>query len=122
MAVSRRVLSGQAPLITGDGSQSFDFVHVADVADANVAAMTSPLSREELNVGSGTEASAREIAERVIEIVGADLAVEYQPDVRVLMRRRVGSNEKARRLLEWSASVSLDAGLRETLDWIQRNP
>ena len=83
MSVAHRVLSGQPPSITGDGSQSFDFVHVADVADANVAAMSSRVSGEELNIGSGTEASAREIAERLIEIVGADLEVDYQPDVRV---------------------------------------
>ena len=120
MSVARRVLSGHAPSITGDGSQSFDFVHVADVADANIAAMASSLSGEELNVGSGTEASAREIAERLIGIVGADFEVEYQPDVRVLMRRRVGSNEKARRLLGWEASVSLDDGLRGTVNWIRQ--
>ena len=120
MSVARRVLSGEAPSITGDGSQSFDFVHVADVADANVAAMASDVSGEELNIGSGTEASAREIAERLIEIAGADVEVEYQPDVRVLMRRRVGSSEKAKRLLGWEASISLDDGLRGIVDWLRR--
>ena len=120
MAVARRVLSGAAPSITGDGSQSFDFVHVADVADANVAAMTSAVSGEEFNVGSGTEASAREIAERLIEVIGADLEVTYQPDVRVLMKRRVGSNQKARDLLGWEASIPLEEGLRDTVDWIRR--
>jgi nucleoside-diphosphate-sugar epimerase len=119
MAVARRVLSGQPPSITGDGSQSFDFVHVADVADANVAAMASKVSGEELNVGSGTEASAREIAERLIEIVDADVEVQYQPDVRVLMRRRVGSNRRAKELLGWEASISLDEGLRDTVGWIR---
>lgn len=120
MAVARRVLSGQPPSITGDGAQSFDFVHVADVADANVAAMVSAVSGEEFNVGSGTEASAREIAERLIDLVGADVEVTYQPDVRVLMRRRVGSNEKARELLGWEASIPLEQGLRDTVDWIRR--
>ena len=119
MAVARRVLSGQAPSITGDGSQSFDFVHVADVAGANVAAMVSTVSAEEFNVGSGTEASAREIAERLIEIIGADVEVQYQPDVRVLMKRRVGSNKKAKDLLGWEAETPLEAGLRETVDWIR---
>jgi UDP-glucose 4-epimerase len=82
--------------------------------------MASRVSGEELNIGSGTEASAREIAERLIKIVGADLEVDYQPDVRVLMSRRVGSNEKARRLLGWEASISIEDGLRTTVDWIRR--
>ena len=71
MAVARRVLAGRSPEITGDGSQSFDFVHVADVAAANVAAMASDVTGEEFNVGSGTEACAGEIAETLIEIIGS---------------------------------------------------
>jgi UDP-glucose 4-epimerase len=118
MAVARRVLAGEPPEITGDGSQSFDFVHVADVADANVAAMGSDVSGEELNVGSGTEASAREIAETLIGIVGSAVEVRYRPDIRVLMRRRVGSNEKAKRLLGWEARIPLQEGLRDTVAWI----
>jgi len=119
MAVARRVLSGAAPKITGDGSQSFDFVHVADVAGANVAAMASDVTAEEFNVGSGTEASALEIAEKLIDIVGAKVEVELDPSVRVLMRRRVGSNRKAKELLGWEAQIGLDEGLRNTVDWIR---
>jgi UDP-glucose 4-epimerase len=119
MAVARRVLNGAEPSITGDGSQSFDFVHVADVAGANIAAMESPVDAEEFNVGSGSEASAREIAETIIEIVGADVTVQYQPEVRVLMRRRVGSNRKAKELLGWEAQIPLQEGLRDTVEWIR---
>ncbi len=96
MAVARRVLAGEAPEITGDGSQSFDFVHVTDVAGANLAAMASDITGEEFNVGSGAEASATEIAETLIELAGARVSVRYRPEVRVLMRRRVGSNRKAK--------------------------
>ncbi|MDP9307243.1 MAG: SDR family NAD(P)-dependent oxidoreductase, partial [Actinomycetota bacterium] len=48
--VLKRIQSGQAPTIMGDGSQLFDFVHVADVAAANVAAMASDVSGAEFNV------------------------------------------------------------------------
>ena len=121
MAVARRVLAGEAPSITGDGRQSFDFVHVADVAGANLAAMESDVSGEEFNVGSGTEASAREIAERIIELVGAGVEVQYQPDVRVLMKRRVGSNQKAKDVLGWQAEIPLDAGLSDTVEWLRKS-
>jgi UDP-glucose 4-epimerase len=122
MSVARRVLAGESPEITGDGSQSFDFVHVADVAAANVAAMASEVSDEEFNVGSGAEASAREIAETLIGIVGSDVSVRYRPEVRVLMRRRVGSNQKAKELLGWEAGIPLREGLEDTVDWIRRQP
>jgi UDP-glucose 4-epimerase len=121
MAVARRVLAGEAPSITGNGSQSFDFVHVADVAGANIAAMESDVTADEFNVGSGSEASAREIAEKIIDAIGADVSVQYQPDIRVLMKRRVGSNAKAKSLLGWQAEIGLDHGLRDTIEWIRKH-
>ena len=121
VAVAKRALAGQSPELTGDGSQSFDFVHVRDVAGANVAAMRSEVSGDEFNVGSGTEASAREIAERIVGLAGTRVEITYRSDIRVLMRRRVGSNEKAKQLLGWQATIGLDDGLRETVDWIRAN-
>jgi UDP-glucose 4-epimerase len=117
MAVTRRLLAGEAPTIQGDGSQSFDFVHVRDVADANVHAMASNVSDEVFNVGSGGEASVREIAEKLIEITGAGVEPAYDPSQRVLMMRRVGTNTRAKELLGWEVSIELDQGLRETVEW-----
>jgi UDP-glucose 4-epimerase len=115
MSVLRRILAGEAPVIAGDGSQSFDFVHVADVAEANMRAMASDVSGVELNVGSGTEASVAEVVRRLIELTGADVVPQFDRSQRVLMRRRVGSSERARELLGWSASRDLDAGLRNVV-------
>jgi UDP-glucose 4-epimerase len=115
MSVLRRILAGEAPVVAGDGSQSFDFVHVADVADANVRAMASDVSGVELNVGSGTEVSVAEIVRRLLEVTGSDLEPQFDHSQRVLMRRRVGSSERARELLGWTASRDLDAGLRDVV-------
>jgi UDP-glucose 4-epimerase len=116
MSVVRRLLAGQPPTIDGDGSQSFDFVHVADVASANVAAMESQITADFFNVGSGREASVREIVERLVAATDANVEPEYRPDARVLMKRRVGSSEKAQRLLGWSATRELDEGLRDVVE------
>jgi UDP-glucose 4-epimerase len=116
MSVLGRLLAGEAPTIAGDGSQSFDFVHVADVADANLRAMEADVSGEELNVGSGAEASVREVVEKLIALTGADVEPVYNLEERVWMTRRVGSSEKARRLLDWTASRDLDAGLRDVVE------
>jgi UDP-glucose 4-epimerase len=115
MSVLRRILAGEAPVIAGDGSQSFDFVHVADVADANVRAMASDVSGVELNVGSGTEVSVAEIVRRLIELTGSDVEPQFDRSQRVLMRRRVGSSERARELLGWSASRDLESGLSDVV-------
>jgi UDP-glucose 4-epimerase len=119
MAVTRRLLAGEAPTLQGDGSQSFDFVHVRDVADANVHAMASDVSDETFNVGSGGEASVREVAEKLIEITGADVEPQYDTSQRVLMMRRVGTNTRAKEKLGWQISIDLDEGLRDTVDWVR---
>jgi UDP-glucose 4-epimerase len=119
MAVTRRLLAGEAPTLQGDGSQSFDFVHVRDVADANVHAMASDVSEETFNVGSGGEASVREVAEKLIEITGADVQPQYDTSQRVLMMRRVGTNTRAKEKLGWQISIDLDEGLRDTVEWVR---
>jgi UDP-glucose 4-epimerase len=116
MSVVSRLLAGERPVITGDGSASFDFVHVADVAGANLAAMRSDVTADELNVGSGTEASVREVVEKLIELTGADVEPEYRPDERVWMTRRVGSSAKAAELLGWRAERDLESGLRDVVE------
>jgi len=103
-------------VIAGDGSQSFDFVHVADVASANVLAMRSDVTGEAFNVGSGGEASVREIAERLIALTGSEVEPTYDASQRVLMRRRVGSNEKLVRTLGWQPTYDLDAGLQDVIE------
>lgn len=115
-AVLRCLLAGEAPVIAGDGGQSFDFVHVADVAAANVAVMESDVSGEAFNVGSGEEVSVREIAERLIELTGAEVEPAYDLEQRVLMRRRVGSNEKLVRAVGWRPAYDLTSGLRDVVD------
>jgi UDP-glucose 4-epimerase len=118
MAVTRRLLAREAPTIQGDGSQSFDFVHVRDVADANVHAMASDVSDDTFNVGSGGEATVRAVVEKLIDITGAGVEPSYDTTQRVLMTRRVGTNTRAKEKLGWSVSIGLDEGLRETVDWV----
>jgi UDP-glucose 4-epimerase len=113
--VLRRIQTGQAPTIQGDGTQSFDFVHVADVAGANIRAMESDVTDEAFNIGGGNEATVREIVERLIELSDSELEPDVQPDVKVPMMRRVGSNEKAGSLLAWKPRFDLEAGLRDVI-------
>jgi UDP-glucose 4-epimerase len=113
--VLRRIRSGEAPTIQGDGSQSFDFVHVADVAKANVRAMESDVSDDAFNIGGGNEATVREIVERLIALTGSELEPDVQAEVKVPMMRRVGSNEKAGSELGWQPSFDLESGLRDVV-------
>jgi nucleoside-diphosphate-sugar epimerase len=113
--VLRRILSGQAPTIMGDGSQSFDFVHVADVALANVRAMASDVTEGEFNVGGGNEVTVRQIVDRLLDATGSDLDPEMRADETVPMTRRVGSSEAAAERLGWRPELDLDSGLADVV-------
>lgn len=113
-SVLKRIASGQPPLINGDGSQSFDFVYVSDVAGCTVRAMESDVSDETFNVGSGEEKTVRDVVFGLLELTGSPFQPEFR-DVRVPMVRRVGSSEKAARLLGWRASVPFTEGLRKVV-------
>ncbi|MBD0329899.1 MAG: SDR family NAD(P)-dependent oxidoreductase [Thermoleophilia bacterium] len=115
-SVLGRLRAGEPPVVQGDGSQSFDFVHVADVASANLRAMEADVTDEAFNVGSGGEATVREIVEHLIRLTGSELKPVYDTETRVLMTRRVGSNEKAVRLLGWRPGYDLERGLRDVVE------
>lgn len=113
-----RIADGKPPLIFGDGSQSMDFVHTADIARANILAATGTLHEGAYNVASGTETSLLELAEALLRAMGSDLAVEHGPDRAVNgVARRLADTAAARRDLGFTAEVPLEDGLRELVDW-----
>ena len=78
-AVLRRIRAGQAPIIFGQGTQSFDFIYVDDVAAANLRAMESDVTDEAFNVGSGEERSIKQVVETLLRLTGSTLSPDYQP-------------------------------------------
>jgi UDP-glucose 4-epimerase len=113
--VLRRIRSGEPPTIMGDGSASFDFVHVADVAGANVRAMASDVTEGAFNVGGGNEVSVRQIVDKLLAATGSDLEPDIRADEKVPMLRRVGSSDAAMRELGWRPELDLEAGLADVV-------
>jgi UDP-glucose 4-epimerase len=115
-----RILAGQAPLIFGDGGQTMDFVHVEDIACANILAAESTISDEVFNVASGVETSLNDLAYALLRVMGSDLHPEYGPERKVNpVPRRLADTRKARERLGFTAQVSLEDGLRQLVAWWQ---
>jgi len=116
-----RIASGQPPLILGDGSQTMDFVYIGDVARANLLAATAEASDEVFNVAAGVETSLLELAEMLIEAMGADLDVMHGPERSVnKVPRRLADTTRARDRLGFAAEVDLREGLRRLVRWWRR--
>lgn len=121
MKVLDRIDQGLPPIVFGDGSQAYDFIHVEDVARANILALKSEATDEFFNVGMGVKTTIDELVEMLLEITGSDLRPEYRPQEQMFVTQRVGSTEKAERLLGFRASVELREGLRSVVEWRQRD-
>jgi UDP-glucose 4-epimerase len=115
-----RIAAGQAPLIFGDGRQTMDFVHVSDVARANLLAARAGVSDEVFNVASGAETSLLDLARALATAMGSTLEPELAPERRVNpVPRRLADTDKARRLLDFRARIPLQEGLGELVRWWQ---
>ena len=113
------LMAGHPPIIHGDGNQTRDFTFVDDAVEATVLAGTSDRALGEVfNVGSGVETRVNELAAILIRLTDARVEPAHT-DRRDIdnIRRRVVNIEKTRRTLRWVPEVTLEEGLRRTVEW-----
>jgi len=95
-----------------------DFVHVADIARANLLAARSPLTDEVFNVACGVESSLKELAMALLAAMDSDLPVEHGPQRAVNgVTRRLADTSSAASRLGFKAEIGLAEGLRGLVDW-----
>lgn len=118
-----RIARGEAPRVPGDGSEVHDYIHVADVARANVVAMASDVTGEVFNVVTGVETTVRRIAEILLDLAGSDLAPVSVDDAGAVKATSSPalrlSREKAARMLGWEPQVSVEDGIARLVRWIE---
>lgn len=115
---TQTMLDGRAPTIFGDGTQTRDFVYVADVARANLLATDAPAS-DLANIGTGAETSVNDISRHLATLTGFrgdPLHAAPRPGE---VHRIALDASKAKRWLGWSPQTSLEEGLRHTVEWIR---
>src|SRR5262249_5855965 len=117
---------GAEPLtVHGDGHASRDWLYVDDDAEAIEAAIAAPiegLAGEVINVATGADIPVGEIARLVLDVLGkpAELVCNV-PERPGQVDRHIGSTEKARRLLGWTARTTFEDGLEPTVAWYRDN-
>ncbi len=116
-----RIAAGEPPLIFGDGTQTMDFVHVEDVARANVLALEAQATDAVFNVATGAETSLTGIAEALLRVMGSSLTPSYGPERKVNpVPRRLAGTARSAAALGFAARVGLDEGLRSFVEWWKR--
>ena len=115
-----RLLTGQVPLINGDGEQTRDYTYVEDVAAANLRALEHPEVTGPVNISTGVETSVNALYRALVEAAGSRVAAQHAPARPGEQRRSCLHPERAGRVLGWKPMVSLGEGLRRTFGFFQK--
>jgi dTDP-glucose 4,6-dehydratase len=121
-AIIAQAVSGQS-LKLGTLETTRDFTYAADTARAfaMIGAADAAIG-EVVNAGSGKEVAIRDVVLKIAQITGRELTPETDEQrlrpAKSEVSRLLSDSSKAERLAGWHAEVSLDDGLRRTIDWI----
>lgn len=112
------LLEGQRARINGTGEQTRDYVFVEDVVRANMAASELDLDGV-FNVGTGIETSVTDLYEALCNALGVDAPAEHGPAKAGEQIRSVLDGSRLRSKANLPSPVSLDEGLRRTVEWLR---
>lgn len=117
MKILDRLDEGLSPIIYGDGSQSYDFVYVEDVARANINALKADVTDAFFNVGTGQGTTLQDLANVLIRLTGVDIPIQFEQSGQTFVTQRIGATKRAEDQLRFRAQVDLEAGLQRLIKW-----
>jgi len=113
-----KLLSGETPVINGDGKQTRDYVYVGDLVRANLALATHAYCGP-MNFGTGVETDVNELFRRLREVCGVDVPEQHGPAKPGEQKRSVISPALAEKVIGWRPEVDLRTGLRQTVEFFR---
>jgi UDP-glucose 4-epimerase len=116
------MLSGQQPVIFGDGEQSRDFTYVSNVVRGNILACHSPIAAGKVyNLACGRKIALIEVVQHLNRILGTDFRPVYEAPRAGDIKHSLAEISKASAELNYSPDVQFEEGLRMTVDWYRKN-
>lgn len=113
-----KLLSGDNPVINGDGLQTRDYVYIDDVVRANVHALGMEGS-DTFNVSTNRETTVNEIFQVLNDALGGPATEKHGPAKDGEQQRSVCSYDKLHTRFGWKPETGIDVGLRNTMAWFQ---
>jgi len=118
------ILKHQSPTINGDGSHSRDFTFVDNAVRANINALFTEnmdAVNKVYNIACGHQTSLLELFESLKKTAGSDLQPVHGPDRKGDVKHSLADISKAKTLLQYEPSVTVEEGLAKTFQWYKNN-
>ncbi len=113
-----QALRNEPLVIYDDGEQTRDFVHVLDVARANLLAAEADEVRGVFNIASGVPVTVNQLAALVREATGKNVGIKHEPTRKGDVRHSFGDITLARTLLGYEPQVDISQGIRNYIAWV----
>lgn len=120
-ALINKIVNRQNPLeIFGDGTEERDLIYIDDMVNAVLLTIDKVHQYEAINIGCGQTVSINQLAKMIMDIENYYPEIKYIDGPRMISKREV-CIDKAKNLLEFSPKVSLENGIRKTIEWYKNN-
>jgi len=114
-----QALKGEPITLYGDGAQTRSFCYVDDLVDGLVRMMDQDAEIGPINLGNPAEFTIRELAEQVLRLTGSKSKLEFFPLPQDDPVQRQPDIAKATKVLDWTPTVALEDGLKETIAYFR---
>ena len=114
-----QALRGESITLYGDGGQTRSFCYVDDLVEALIRFMNVTCGPEPVNLGNPRETTIGQIASMIRDMTGSSSSIVYQPLPQDDPTRRCPDIQRARDLLGWAPTISLEQGLERTIEYFR---
>jgi UDP-glucuronate decarboxylase len=115
-----QALKGEDITVYGDGSQTRSFCYIDDMIEGLIRLMNTPDEvTGPINLGNPKETSILELAQKIIQLTGSNSKIVFKPLPQDDPRRRCPDITKAKLILNWEPKVSLEEGLKTTIEYFK---
>jgi len=120
-ALIKRVMDGENPVkVWGSGKQTRAFLYVEDLAEGMILAIEKYPVPDPINLGTDEEITIKELVKKIIDLSGMKSRIVFDTSKPDGSPRRNSDNRKAKEKLNFTPRLSLDEGLKKTIEWYKR--
>ncbi len=113
-----QIKQGLQPIVYGDGTQSRDFIHVGDVARANMLAMNATDGFQIFNIGTGVQTNFNDLISLICDLLNKKVQVTYvENPIRNYVMHTAADTTKSKKVLGFESSITLKEGIKTLVDY-----